>query len=701
MSVTFLTNEDESRLSHRIFGSEPPTTSTVGEVGDFYMDIDTDNIYRCISAIRGVYTWKIFNVPYFDLVAMGLPDVLGVGTVAECSVDCRDVIAAAKEGPIRVKISIAKDGIGGYSELVLNSFSFYDNNIYARCITILSLSDIDPHILTIELSDDGIKAWLSEMGANTTAPEGAVLYTEQDLTDEQKAQARANIGATADKLRSNNLIDMSNPTSIGSDWTYNADSNSYSVLSVQANLLRFNFKAQIAGKITMTVKVTGFSGSSTLSIRIRNSSNTNLAICYPNADGVYSISCDIAEAGDYHCVLSSGDAGVSAEVSEIMLNYGEKKNYEPYYLYSIEDNFKNIEKRLTAIETGGVQIATYNLSALTDYIEAVKILDADVKIPVMTDLHTEKLESYAMLNHLAKSGCADMCIALGDYIPTYYATKDKCFELLDSVVDMANRKPTKSPVFMLRGNHDTNIVGNTDSTSYLSDAEFYDRMETRTKNINGVSRKNYGYVDLESAKVRVVMLDAADVYDSVTGERLSTNNEVMIQQEQFAWLANVALDFTEKKMPADWSVIVFSHANLMTLSNSGFRKLIDAFTNGKDVTINDSCAIGGYTAPLSATTHYSEQGAMTFICTVSGHQHADMVRDIASTSYPNIAAKEVFVAAENSGSYYLDENGEQVWYTRTPGTIEEHCFDTVCIDKTNRKVIFKRLGVGSDREISY
>ena len=78
-----------------------------------------------------------------------------------------------------------------------------------------------------------------------------------------------------------------------------------------------------------------------------------------------------------------------------------------------------------------------------------------------------------------------------------------------------------------------------------------------------------------------------------------------------------------------------------------------------------------------------------------------MVKDIVSTSYQNIAAKEVLVAAENSGAYYLDEGGNQVKYTRTPGTITEHCFDTVCIDKSNRKVTFKRLGVGSDREISY
>lgn len=547
-------------------------------------------------------------------------------------------------------------------------------------------------------TDTGVSATTS--GSSETV-EGAVLYTEQSLTEEQKARARENIGATADKLRSNNLIDMTSPSLVGRDWTYNALSKSWFVNSSNCDWLAFYLNIQNPGKVTMSFKVVNHNGIAQTSASIRNVNNSILKSVYPEQAGEYSISYDITVAGEYKFVFSSSDKGISAEISEIMVNYGDRKDYEPYYLYSIEEEFDNINNRLSAIEAGGVEIAEYNLSALNEYIEAVKAVDADVKIPVMTDLHTEKLESYAMFNLLAKSGCADLCVALGDYIPSYYGTKAECFDLFDSVAGAVNLQPTKSPVFMLRGNHDTNIVGNTDNTTYVSDSEFYNRMETRTKGINGVSKKNYGYVDLESAKVRVVMLDAADVYDSVTGERLSTNNEVMIQQEQFAWFANVALDFTEKKVPTEWSVIVFSHSNILTLCNTAFRRIVNAFTTGTSINLNDSCTIGGYTAPLSVTKDYSTQGALTFICTVSGHQHADMVKPMASTSYPNITAKEVLVAAENSGAYYYNESNEQVWYTRTPGTITEHCFDTVCIDKTNRKVLFKRLGVGSDREITY
>ena len=532
--------------------------------------------------------------------------------------------------------------------------------------------------------------------------EGAVLYNaQQELTPEEQAQARDNIGAAADKVRSSNLIDMSNPTSIGSDWTYNADINSYSLSSVRCNGLIFYLNIQNLGKVTLSFKVANFATTGPkMSVSIRDSSSIKANV-FPSKNGEFSIACDITTAGEYRVVFSSSDAGVSAEVSEIMLNYGEKKNYEPYFTYSVEEKFKGIENRLSVMENGSVEIANYNLSALKDYIETVKSVEADVKIPIITDMHTEKLESYAMFNRIAKSGCADMCVALGDYIPTHYATKAECFNLFDSIIEVVNAQPVKSPVYLIHGNHDANVVGNTDSSSYISDSEFYDRMETRTKNINGVPRKNYYYVDLESAKVRVIVLDTTDIYDSVTGEQLAAGMDLMIQQKQFEWFATVALDFTEKKVPTEWSVIVFTHSSPKNCIAGAFRRLIDAFTKGNSVTVTDSITKNGYTENLSVTKDYSAQGALTFICTVSGNQHGDFIKEWASGSYPDITGKDVYIAAENSGAFYYDETDEIVWYERTAGTITEHCFDTMCIDKTNRKVIFKRLGVGSDREISY
>lgn len=38
-------------------GSGAPTETTEGVVGCLYMDTDTGNLYKCIAAGSGVYTW--------------------------------------------------------------------------------------------------------------------------------------------------------------------------------------------------------------------------------------------------------------------------------------------------------------------------------------------------------------------------------------------------------------------------------------------------------------------------------------------------------------------------------------------------------------------------------------------------------------------------------------------------------------------
>ena len=45
-------------VNPNIKGSGIPTTSTVGTVGDFYMNTDTGDTYKCTSVENGVYTWK-------------------------------------------------------------------------------------------------------------------------------------------------------------------------------------------------------------------------------------------------------------------------------------------------------------------------------------------------------------------------------------------------------------------------------------------------------------------------------------------------------------------------------------------------------------------------------------------------------------------------------------------------------------------
>lgn len=49
-----------------IKGSGAPNSATEGAVGCFYMDADSGNMYKCISAGNGVYTWLMFGDDYYS-----------------------------------------------------------------------------------------------------------------------------------------------------------------------------------------------------------------------------------------------------------------------------------------------------------------------------------------------------------------------------------------------------------------------------------------------------------------------------------------------------------------------------------------------------------------------------------------------------------------------------------------------------------
>lgn len=77
MAVTFLTNEDKQELLNKIeeasggciTGSGAPTNATVGKVGAFYMDTDTDDVYKCTAVEDESYTWKLCGEELWDEIS--------------------------------------------------------------------------------------------------------------------------------------------------------------------------------------------------------------------------------------------------------------------------------------------------------------------------------------------------------------------------------------------------------------------------------------------------------------------------------------------------------------------------------------------------------------------------------------------------------------------------------------------------------
>ena len=56
--TTDYTNYDNAGGSSTLTGASDPTTATVGEVGQFYLNTTTNNIFMCVANGGGSYTWQ-------------------------------------------------------------------------------------------------------------------------------------------------------------------------------------------------------------------------------------------------------------------------------------------------------------------------------------------------------------------------------------------------------------------------------------------------------------------------------------------------------------------------------------------------------------------------------------------------------------------------------------------------------------------
>ncbi len=372
-------------------------------------------------------------------------------------------------------------------------------------------------------------------------------------------------------------------------------------------------------------------------------------------------------------------------------------SYEPiirYQSYLPVTNQHTVSRDFydTAVDFTGLD---YVKKAADEYMDEIELDAYDLVMPIITDVHSDLPYSYDLHNYLSAKGFADVAFNLGDNIPDHYSTKARAIEELRKVMHSEFYNPRKSEVYVLCGNHDYNPVNNNDPDYTINQALYYSISLARTKKGYAGSGKNYGYLDLDAPKIRLIWLDSGDIFDNETGEPLTTGTNTIVQQEQFTWFCNVALDFSDKADRADWAVITLSHDALSALSDTGFATVIKAFMDGTSASGTAYCVGRGTTIPQEYNVDFTSQGGMEYICHLNGHYHDDN-----ATQLGNTGRWQIYIPCDNLTAYYYD-NGTRTAYTRTPGTIEEHCIDTVCIDKKTKSIIMKRLGVGSDRTFSY
>ncbi len=228
------------------------------------------------------------------------------------------------------------------------------------------------------------------------------------------------------------------------------------------------------------------------------------------------------------------------------------------------------------------------------------------------------------------------------------------------------------PNIRIVGNHDQ-LYTTKDTPGRLWNSGAYDlfgRYCNGTKEIPA----GYGYLDLESAKVRVIYLNTSDLPSATTeGAYLG------MTQEQLNWLAETLLASGDK---VGWKILILSHAPLDLMNKSD---VLTAYVNGT--------TYGSY--------NFANHNSAQLLANVHGHIHC--------YSYGYIGDKVRRFCIPNSNfqdnNHYKDNPSYAQWadtvtYPKTANSGKDTAFSLVTIDLDTNMCYVDNYGAGIDREFS-
>lgn len=206
--------------------------------------------------------------------------------------------------------------------------------------------------------------------------------------------------------------------------------------------------------------------------------------------------------------------------------------------------------------------------------------------------------------------------------------------------------------YYIMGNHEYDVVA---GTPRLTDADLCYIHDVNKPDQIGNAARHYYYVDNPQQKLRYVVVNGFDhnaaAVSGGTGDQGATAYDI---DTQIAWL-----DSTAFNVESGWGIILLCHCIYEGDKRNGY---------------------GGGDKIFDAVNNYSGPGEI--IAVFHGHTHKDMIHRTPN-GIPLIGTTADKQESTTSGEFLVD---------RTRGTINEHAFDVVVIDRTTRKIHCVRIG---------
>ncbi|MGM9683131.1 MAG: metallophosphoesterase family protein [Eubacteriales bacterium] len=394
--------------------------------------------------------------------------------------------------------------------------------------------------------------------------------------------------------------------------------------------------------------------------------------------------------------------------------------YKLTFASNIRDSFGAFGYiRMSLVGTGENLIVTVG-EAIEE--SAVATVDAPpLNIAFITDLHYN--ETYADgLKHAAQglsvikeTAQIDAVVFGGDYVNTNSGT-----ELAKSHISVCKHlfanAAGDSVEIWLRGNHDNVPYPDTDeSDPRISRMECFNRTGRKQYNRNGYVSNlkdpggNYGYIDFEASKIRLICLNTVDNDHFGIGSGLT--DAYHVSATQLEWIANTALDFTDKDSPAEWGIVVVSHVPVYSGNWMNTHSYTDAngtvwaanVVNVKNLIMAYVCG-ETFSASVDGVNVSADYSALTdrakLLCAISGHQHA--LTSYTDAGWLTIGCPNASHLRTNEAGYAQDPDIDGNSYGTTAqekalDSERDTAFTVITIDRAGSKVYAWCYGAGYDR----
>lgn len=242
------------------------------------------------------------------------------------------------------------------------------------------------------------------------------------------------------------------------------------------------------------------------------------------------------------------------------------------------------------------------------------------------------------------------------------------------------------------GNHDPNAEG---STGYFTQNQLFAFTGIYSNIVvqNDIfSDKNFGFVDFEKQKIRLIVLDTSAYGVDETPTQGQTTYR--FTNEQAYWLCQ-ALNLTDKENANEWQIVVFSHVVLDAVAQTTicrYSAILNAYVSG------GSWSGGGY------SYNFSGKNAANLALYVNGHAHKYSARNMRNVNSSGTVLNTLPMAnlyVPNALPDRDEVSFDGVTYTKTANTAESTAFQIITLDPVSKIVYAHHYGAGIDIVMHY